>query len=53
MYYITGILILVVAFFMGATQKARGYNFWRYFLVSIAVLWAIFMMLLKALKGEI
>lgn len=53
MYYIAGIAITVVAFFMGATQKARGYNFWRYFIVSNAVLWAIFMMILKALKGEI
>ena len=53
MYYIAGILICMVAFFMGATQKARGYNFWRYFIVSNAVLWAIFMMVLKALKGEI
>lgn len=53
MYYIAGVSILVVAFFMGATQKAKGLSFWRYFLLSNVVLWAILMMLIKALKGEI
>ncbi len=38
---------------MGATQKARGYNFWRYFLVSNAVLWGIFAIIKKAITGEI
>jgi hypothetical protein len=51
MYYIAGILICIVAFFMGTTQKAKGLSFWRYFLLSNTVLWAIFMMILKALKG--
>lgn len=46
MYYIgVGIIIIIVAFFMAATQKARGYNFWRYFIVSIVVLAGIYMMI--------
>lgn len=46
MYYlIIGIVIIIVAFFMAATQKARGYNFWRYFIVSIVVLIGIYFML--------
>ena len=53
MYYIAGTIIIVVAFFMGATQKAKGLSFWRYFLLSNVVLWAVFMTLLKALKGGI
>ena len=45
-YYIgIGILIVVIAFFMGATQKARGYNFWRYFIVSIFIVAGIYFML--------
>jgi len=52
-YYIVGTIIVVVAFFMGATQKAKGLSFWRYFLLSSVVLFAIFMTLLKAIKGEI
>jgi hypothetical protein len=52
-YYIVGIIIAVFAFFMGATQKAKGLSFWRYFLMSNVVLWAVFMMLLKALNGKI
>jgi len=44
-YYIfIGILVVVIAFFMAATQKARGYNFWRYFIVSIVVVAGIYMM---------
>lgn len=51
MFYIVGIIISIVAFFMGATQYAKGLSFWRYFLLSNVVLWAIFMTILKALKG--
>ena len=40
-----GILVLVIAFFMAATQKARGYNFWRYFIVSLVIVASIYMML--------
>ena len=43
-YILIGFIIIVVAFFMAATQKARGYNFWRYFIVSIVVLAGIYMM---------
>ncbi len=47
MLYYTGIgiLVVVIAFFMAATQKARGYNFWRYFIVSIVIVASIYMML--------
>ncbi|MDB9932356.1 hypothetical protein OAD98_02930 [Flavobacteriales bacterium] len=46
LYYIgIGILVLVIAFFMAATQKARGYNFWRYFIVSLVIVASIYMML--------
>ncbi len=46
MYYtFIGIAVVVVAFFMAATQKARGYNFWRYFIVSIVVVAGIYMMI--------
>jgi|GEM_PF-5620082 hypothetical protein len=46
MYYtIVGIVVVIVAFFMAATQKARGYNFWRYFVVSIVVVAGIYMMI--------
>ncbi|MEN8787651.1 MAG: hypothetical protein ABF264_07490 [Flavobacteriales bacterium] len=45
-YYIgVGIAVVIIAFFMAATQKARGYNFWRYFIVSIAVVAGIYMMI--------
>ncbi|MEN8839467.1 MAG: hypothetical protein ABF238_03035 [Flavobacteriales bacterium] len=45
-YYIfIGITVVIVAFFMAATQKARGYNFWRYFIVSIVVVAGIYMMI--------
>lgn len=43
-YILVGIAIIIVAFFMAATQKARGYNFWRYFIVSIVVCAGIYMM---------
>lgn len=45
-YYIgVGIAVVIIAFFMAATQKARGYNFWRYFIVSIVVVAGIYMMI--------
>lgn len=45
-YYIgIGILVVIIAFFMAATQKARGYNFWRYFIVSIFIVAGIYFML--------
>lgn len=53
MLWTGGIIIAVIAFFMGATQKARGYNFFRYFLMSNVVLWTIFLMFKKAITGEI
>lgn len=46
LYYIgIGILVVIIAFFMAATQKARGYNFWRYFIVSIFIVGGIYFML--------
>ena len=46
LYYIgIGVLVVVIAFFMAATQKARGYNFWRYFIVSIFIVGGIYFML--------
>ena len=51
-YYIfIGIIVAVIAFFMAATQKARGYNFWRYFIVSIFVVAGIYMMLENLIKN--
>lgn len=53
MYWVGGIMITIIAFFMGATQRARGYSFLRYFLMSNVVLWTIFLMFKKAITGEI
>ena len=45
-YYIgVGIAILVIAFFMAATQKARGYNFWKYYFISVIVLTSVYLMI--------
>jgi len=52
MYYtLVGISIIIIAFFMAATQKARGYNFWRYFIVSIVVVAGIYMMIENLIKN--
>lgn len=52
-YVIGGMLIALLSFFMAATQKARGYNFWRYFIVTNIVLWAILFMFKKGVTGTI
>jgi len=46
-YIILGAIFLVIAFVMGATQKAQGYNFWKYFIISFGVLWAFYFLIIK------
>lgn len=53
LYFIIGLIIGMLSFFMAATQKARGYNFWRYFIVTNIVLWAIFIMFKKGVTGTL
>ena len=46
------ILFLGVAFIMAATQKARGYNFWKYFIISYGVLWAFYFLITKLINSH-
>ena len=50
-YTIVGLIILIIAFFMAATQKARGYNFWKYFIISNVALWVLYFMIDKFMNS--